>query len=734
MTKTNLTLLTIGLVAASLLASCKKNDNGGTADGQGFKASIEQSSDSRTHGEVGVNDNVVNVKWTAADQILVANNADNASASTTLTYELTEGENTADGTFYTGQPHDDFFNPNYAAIYPSINPDGTANSLSRTTATFNLPATQTYSGSNVFAEKVVPMVAYSTSQTLQFKNACGGLRFPMVGSNVTVQRVELTTTTFNTNDHLCGVFTVDCSSTNPTLAWQSGGGNTITIDCGSGITLGTSEAYFYFMLPPGTLHGLSLTAYDGSNNVVYNVESNREYVIERNKIKKVGANLEIPLEVTTASPTYITTTSAKGGVSVANGTATETGICWGTSNTPDINGFHATGTTAIDMISLTPNTVYYVRAYAKSANNTVYYGDAIPFASRANFTNGKLPGAFHTAANEVCYFSMGNLQCKANYNTSQDWQTNWTNGNVVFRYAENQFDYVGGGGSTASEGTVYNPDGSLSKNNEKNAHNNKWFDVFSWGTSGYLHNNGTWTYGGNTYNYQYYPWVKPGGEIPNIGNSVENQCLWAYRNNGYDLNSSTKQADWGYNKIQNGLNAEGIDNKFTPSNAQMRYLLHTRTAPTLNGVANARFAFTKLIVKNDKEVRGLMLFPDSYTWPSQVAQPKYINQIGQGANPYFGDGTAGQWELIDFSSYTEAEWTLLEKAGMVFLPCGGCWGVSGHADEWVNRGGRYWTSSHCNDYQAYEFGFSPDPLGTGFNVNTGGQQRKFGFCVRLLIK
>jgi len=695
MTKTNLTLLTIGLVAVSLLASCKKNDNGGTADGQGFKASIEQSSDSRTHGEVGVNDNVVNVKWTAADQILVANNADNASASTTLTYELTEGENTADGTFYTGQPHDDFFHPNYAAIYPNVNSEGIANSLSGKNATFNLPATQAYAGSNLFAEKVVPMVAYSTSQTLQFKNACGGLRFPMVGSNVTVQRVVLTTT--NTSDHLNGVFTVDCSSTNPTLAWQSGGGNTITIDCGSGITLDNTTTYFYFMLPPGTLHGLRLTAYDGSNNVVYDVENNSNYLIERNKIKKVGANLEIPLEVTTASPTYITTTSAKGGVvSVTNGTPTETGICWGTSIDPVATGDHATGTTAISMTGLMPNTVYYVRAYAKSANNTVYYGDAIPFASRANFTNGKLPGAFHTAANEVCYFSMGNLQYQASTNT--------------WRYAKRQFDYVGYEHNVATSGTTTMMkfgtvvDNGIRSNNDFAASTySGWVDVFQWGTSNIQH--------GAT---QYQPWIR-------WHNDSDASHYYAYANRVADLNSSDGRADWGTNTISNG-GSNAWPNKFTPSSSQMDYLLHNRVGE--------RFAFARIQV-NDTIIRGIMLFPDDFTWPNTVTVATHIND-DNGNNPF--DGAWWPTGIADFSTYTEREWSLLEHVGVVFLPCAGCWGAQSEMDNWGNYSGRYWLSDHYNDGQAYAFAFSPQHTTEGVVSAKSYTHRAVGFSVRLMIK
>lgn len=710
MTKTNLTLLTIGLVAVSLLASCKKNDNDGTADGQGFKASIEQSSESRTHGEVGVNDNVVNVKWTAADQILVANNADNAGTTTTLTYELTEGENTGDGIFYTGQPHDDFFHPNYAAIYPNVNPDGTANSLSRTTATFNLPATQAYAGSNLFAEKVVPMVAYSTSQTLQFKNACGGLRFPMVGSNVTVQRVVLTTT--NTSDHLNGVFTVDCSSSNPTLAWQSGGGNTITIDCGSGITLGTTPTYFYFMLPPGTLHGLRLTAYDGSSNVVYSVESSRDYLIERNKIKKVDTNLEIPLEVTTASPTYITATSAKGGVSVANGTATETGICWGTSNAPDITGSHIQGTTAISMTGLSPNTIYYVRAYAISAKGTCYYGEAIPFASRGDYASngGKLPGLFSVSGSEQCHFSMGNLQYQASSNT--------------WRYARRQFDYVGyehqDGSSLQRWGTVV--DNGVKSNNDlvSNMYAG-WVDVFQWGASNNNHNN-----------HVYQPWMRH-SHVNSAYVNTDPANNYAYNNATFDLNSSDGRADWGYNNISNGSSI-AWPNKFTPSSTQMDYLLYQRTGTALGGQNTARFAFTRIIV-NDTTIRGIMLFPDVFTWPSDVSIPNHINDNNNDTQfPGAWYPTSGD----DFTNYDEREWSLLEHAGMVFLPCAGCWAVASEMDNWGNYGGRYWLSDHVNGTHAYEFAFSPQHSpsanGEGIVNPKGKTQRTIGFAVRLLIK
>ena len=93
------------------------------------------------------------MQWTVGDQIKVAN-----STGTTLTFGLIEGENTTEGTFKTGEPHNDFFTPNYVAIYPAANAAGTANTLSATMVTFNIPQTQIYLA-NSFAEKAMPMVA-----------------------------------------------------------------------------------------------------------------------------------------------------------------------------------------------------------------------------------------------------------------------------------------------------------------------------------------------------------------------------------------------------------------------------------------------------------------------------------------------------------------------------------------------------------------------------------------------
>lgn len=95
--------------------------------------------------------------------------------------------------------------------------------------------------------------------------------------------------------------------------------------------------------------------------------------------------------VTTAQVTSITQTTATGGGNVTatgNATVTERGICWSTSHNPTTNGSHAsngggTGTYSVNMAGLTPNTTYYVRAYATNSAGTAY-GSEVSFTTLQN--------------------------------------------------------------------------------------------------------------------------------------------------------------------------------------------------------------------------------------------------------------------------------------------------------------------------------------------------------------
>ena len=96
---------------------------------------------------------------------------------------------------------------------------------------------------------------------------------------------------------------------------------------------------------------------------------------------------ELPT-VLTGSVTNIGATTATGSGNVTSdggATVTERGVCWSTGHNPTINGSHdsngtGTGNYTVNMAGLTPNTTYYVRAYAKNSQGTAY-GEEVNFTT-----------------------------------------------------------------------------------------------------------------------------------------------------------------------------------------------------------------------------------------------------------------------------------------------------------------------------------------------------------------
>lgn len=90
--------------------------------------------------------------------------------------------------------------------------------------------------------------------------------------------------------------------------------------------------------------------------------------------------------VTTQAVTNPTNTTATGNGTVVNdggSTVTDRGMCWSTTPSPTTADNTATdpgtvGSFSVSMIGLSPNTLYYVRAYATNANGTSY-GQEVTF-------------------------------------------------------------------------------------------------------------------------------------------------------------------------------------------------------------------------------------------------------------------------------------------------------------------------------------------------------------------
>ncbi len=191
-----------------------------------------------------------------------------------------------------------------------------------------------------------------------------------------------------------------------------------------------------------------------------------------------------------------------------------------------------------------------------------------------------------------------------------------------------------------------------------------WIDLFGWGTSGY---DGKYPYMTRQSNYDY--------------------------GNGYSDIARTNY-DWGvYNAISNGGNKAGMWRTLTYD--EWSYLFKTRTnALNLRGQATVNGQ------------TGYILLPDVWSAPSSL---KFT------ANP----------DNFTTNRYSASEWSKMEAAGAVFLPCAGDrYGTVVHG---VGSYGYYWSSTASHDYNAGYFSFYWDG---DAGVNYSGY-RYAGYSVRL---
>ena len=199
-------------------------------------------------------------------------------------------------------------------------------------------------------------------------------------------------------------------------------------------------------------------------------------------------------------------------------------------------------------------------------------------SGQSNIPTGAIDGLFSVSASQQVYFSQGNLQYQASTNT--------------WRFADNQYDYVGSTNSNIS--STYTG----------------WIDLFGWGTSGYNH-------GANCYQ----PW----------STSQTSSDYYAYGSYTYNLYDQTGKADWGYNPISNGGNTANQWRTLTQQ--EWDYVFNTRTT-----VSNIRYAKAKV-----NNVNGVILLPDD--WNSSTFSLSSTNTYNASFNS--NTITTSQWNTFE---------------------------------------------------------------------------------------
>ena len=231
-----------------------------------------------------------------------------------------------------------------------------------------------------------------------------------------------------------------------------------------------------------------------------------------------------------------------------------------------------------------------------------------------------------------------------------------------------------------------------------------------------------------TYNGSAWSWAFAANQYDYIGNATANTAItgdgtvstngtvdlfgWSTSSTTYGIHNSTNYStysgdfrDWGVNAISNGGNEANAYS--TPSTSHWQYLFNTRSASTVCGTANARFAKAYLFGTK----HGVILFPDHYTHPDGVAAPTGINDT---SNTSWND-----------NQYSAADWAKMEAAGAVFLPAAG--GRYGSGVYLVGDYGYYWSSTANSGDYAWGVLFVNDNLLAG-----NGLYRGSGYSVRLV--
>ena len=277
--------------------------------------------------------------------------------------------------------------------------------------------------------------------------------------------------------------------------------------------------------------------------------------------------------------------------------------------------------------------------------------DSIPNPKK----NGALiKASYKVSDTKSVYFSQGNLQFNAMQGVHATASSDSVKG--TWRFAENQYDYIG------------------STNKEISETYDGWIDLFGWGTSGW-----------NSKTICYQPW----------STTTTNSYYYPGGSSSNDLTGTYANADWGvYNAISNGGDEP---NKWrTLTTFEWQYLFK-----------NNKWTLG-YIKTTDKDLSlCFMLIPETFTAPEGTT----VTVLSTTTTSTYLMGMS----VPSTNKYTIEQFASLENLGVVALPCGG--GRTGTSVDDVGSYGAFWSSSAGGSGAAYLFCFDSAIVCSNGNTN-----------------
>ena len=457
--------------------------------------------------------------------------------------------------------------------------------------------------------------------------------------------------------------------------------------------------------------------------------------------------------VTTANVTNIAMNTATCGGNVTNaggGTVTARGVCWSTSSNPTISNSHTTngtgtGSFTSSITGLSPNTTYYVRAYATNSAGTAYgnqrtfttsaqvYLPTVTTNSVTNITQNSATcggnvvnaGNGTVTARGVCWSTSSNPTINSNHTTNGTGTGSFTSGITnlssgttyyVRAYATNSAGTGYGETRTFTTASVPSvPTGAINGRFSVSASQRVYF---SQGNLQYKASTAQWRFATNQYDYigdansnisqSYSGWIDLfgwGTSGWNCGNTYyrpwdsnnSNGSLYGPPGN-YNLTGNYANSDWGYyNAISNGGNASHQWRTLTQG--EWDYVFNIRNTSSGIRYAKAQVA----------GVNGVILLPDDWS-------TSYYNLYSTNSG-----GASFSSNVISSSTWENS----LQSHGAVFLPAAGYRYGSSVYD--VGGYGYYWSASYYGSYYAWGVNFDD-----GYLYADGADGRYLGRSVRLV--